>query len=119
MFIYDISTNLQTLEKSLESATGKLYPLKCDISKESEVAEAFKWIKTNLGGVDILINNAGVASYNTLTGIYSYIYTCASPILSGSECILKGAMNFIFASCLSNSITLALPGRTYLHLGMV
>jgi NADP+-dependent farnesol dehydrogenase len=63
-----ISINLQTLEKSLKSAKGKLYPLKCDVSKETEVQEAFKWIKTNLGGVDILINNAGVASFNKLTG---------------------------------------------------
>jgi NADP+-dependent farnesol dehydrogenase len=56
------------LANSIKTATGKLYPLKCDVSKESEVTEAFKWIKTNLGGVDILINNAGVGSYNSLTG---------------------------------------------------
>jgi NAD(P)-dependent dehydrogenase (short-subunit alcohol dehydrogenase family) len=56
------------LEKSLKSAKGKLYALKCDVSKESEVTEAFKWIKTKLGGVDILINNAGVATFNSLTG---------------------------------------------------
>jgi NADP+-dependent farnesol dehydrogenase len=56
------------LEKSLKSEKGKLYALKCDVSKESEITEAFKWIKTNLGGVDILINNAGVAAFNTLTG---------------------------------------------------
>jgi NAD(P)-dependent dehydrogenase (short-subunit alcohol dehydrogenase family) len=56
------------LEKSLKSEKGKLSPLKCDVSKESEVTEAFKWIKTNLGGVDILINNAGVATFNTLIG---------------------------------------------------
>jgi NAD(P)-dependent dehydrogenase (short-subunit alcohol dehydrogenase family) len=66
------SINLQSLGKSLKSAKGKLYPLKCDVSKESEITEAFKWIKTNLGGVDILINNAGVASYNRLIGKLVY-----------------------------------------------
>ncbi|XP_021929736.1 farnesol dehydrogenase-like [Zootermopsis nevadensis] len=57
---------VEALKNSLKSATGKLYPLKCDVSKESEVREAFKWIKTNVGGVDILVNNAGVASFSNL-----------------------------------------------------
>jgi NADP+-dependent farnesol dehydrogenase len=58
----------QELAEFLKSAPGKLYALKCDITKEAEVQEAFKWIKTNLGGVDILINNAGVASNSKLIG---------------------------------------------------
>ncbi|XP_021929737.1 farnesol dehydrogenase-like [Zootermopsis nevadensis] len=57
---------VEALKNSLKSAAGKLYPLKCDVSNESEVREAFKWIKTNVGGVDILVNNAGVASFSSL-----------------------------------------------------
>ncbi|XP_069685859.1 uncharacterized protein [Periplaneta americana] len=57
---------IQELADSLKSQPGKLYPLKCDITKETEVQEAFKWVKSNLGGVDILINNAGVASSSNL-----------------------------------------------------
>jgi NAD(P)-dependent dehydrogenase (short-subunit alcohol dehydrogenase family) len=52
----------QELSKSLQSATGKLYAVKCDIGNESDVLAAFKWVKDNLGGVDILINNAAIAS---------------------------------------------------------
>jgi NADP+-dependent farnesol dehydrogenase len=59
-----IFTVFQELSKSLKSANGKLYALKCDASKESDVQAAFKWVKDNLGGVDILVNNAAVA-YNT------------------------------------------------------
>ncbi|XP_069683496.1 farnesol dehydrogenase-like [Periplaneta americana] len=59
---------VQELEKSLKSAPGKLYSRKCDVTKEEEVKEAFKWVKDNLGGTDILINNAGVASLNSLSG---------------------------------------------------
>jgi NAD(P)-dependent dehydrogenase (short-subunit alcohol dehydrogenase family) len=56
------------LSKSLESASGKLFAVKCDIGNESDVLEAFKWVKDNLGGVDILINNAAVATETSLTG---------------------------------------------------
>jgi NAD(P)-dependent dehydrogenase (short-subunit alcohol dehydrogenase family) len=93
-----ISINLQTLEKSLKSEKGKLYALKCDVTKESEVKEVFKWITSNLGGVDILINNAGVASFNYLIGIK----TCASPRTNGRSCIVEAAMKCIFTSCLWN-----------------
>jgi NAD(P)-dependent dehydrogenase (short-subunit alcohol dehydrogenase family) len=58
----------QEIAKSLQSAPGKLYPLKCDVSKESDVKETFKWVKSNLGAVDILVNNAGVGDYNHLIG---------------------------------------------------
>jgi NADP+-dependent farnesol dehydrogenase len=56
------------MAKLLRSEPGKLHPLKCDVSKESDIKEAFKWVKSNLGVVDILINNAGVCDFNTLIG---------------------------------------------------
>jgi len=56
------------LSKSLESATGKLYAIKCDIGNESDVLAAFRWVKDNLEGVDILINNAAAATDTSLTG---------------------------------------------------
>ncbi|GFG29130.1 hypothetical protein Cfor_12656 [Coptotermes formosanus] len=59
---------VQELSKSLQSATGKLYAVKCDVSNEPEVLAAFKWVKDNLRGVDVLINNAAVAYDTSLTG---------------------------------------------------
>jgi Dehydrogenases with different specificities (related to short-chain alcohol dehydrogenases) len=38
------------------------------VTKETDVKEAFKWVKSNLGGLYILINNAGGDSSNTLIG---------------------------------------------------
>jgi len=61
-------TLFQELSKSLESASGKLFAVKCDVSNESDVLAAFKWVKDNLGGVDILVNNAAVATDTSLTG---------------------------------------------------
>ncbi|XP_049771487.1 dehydrogenase/reductase SDR family member 11-like [Schistocerca cancellata] len=55
--------------KALESndAPGKLYALEGDVRNEEQILSAFKWINDHLGGVDILINNAGVAQDSDLT----------------------------------------------------
>ena len=58
----------QELSKSLLSETGKLYAVKCDVTKDSDIETAFKWVKDNLGGIDILVNNAGVALRSPLVG---------------------------------------------------
>ncbi|XP_067613468.1 farnesol dehydrogenase-like [Eurosta solidaginis] len=36
------------------------YSVKCDVTSLESVTEAFDWIVKNLGGVDVLINNAGI-----------------------------------------------------------
>jgi NADP+-dependent farnesol dehydrogenase len=61
-------TVYQELSKSLQSETGKMYAIKCDVTKDSDIESAFKWLKDNLGGVDILVNNAGVAFNSPLIG---------------------------------------------------
>lgn len=43
-----------------------MYSIKADITKESDLLEAFDWIKTNLGPIHILINNAGILKASTL-----------------------------------------------------
>jgi hypothetical protein len=78
---------LQELEGSLQSAPGKLYALKCDVTKEQEIKEAFKWVKDNLGGVDILVNNAAADRNNSLCGnsnITFFTVTLLSPVLRAS-----------------------------------
>lgn len=43
----------------MESA-ARLHALKCDVSSEESIMEAFKFVEEKFGGVDVLVNNAGV-----------------------------------------------------------
>ncbi|XP_020280647.1 farnesol dehydrogenase-like [Pseudomyrmex gracilis] len=61
------------IEKLRELATevqqkynAKLYPIQCDVEKEENILEVFKWAEEHMGGVDVLINNAGVLSSESL-----------------------------------------------------
>lgn len=52
---------VEALQQSIpRSVSAKLYPIKCDLTQESEIKAAFNWIENSLGGIDILINNAGI-----------------------------------------------------------
>lgn len=51
---------VEALRLSLFGAEGQLNAIECDITKEEEVKRAYQWIEKTLGGIDLLINNAGV-----------------------------------------------------------
>lgn len=52
--------------KLTDDLKKNLYPVKCDVSNENEIIETFKWIDKNLGGISVLINNAGILRKTTL-----------------------------------------------------
>ncbi|XP_049840026.1 dehydrogenase/reductase SDR family member 11-like [Schistocerca gregaria] len=52
---------------ALKDAPGKLYALEADVSKEESILAVFKWIRENLSGVDILVNNVAVLVDEDLT----------------------------------------------------
>ena len=53
--------NIEELKKDLPAnLANNLHALKCDVSCEKEILEAFAWIEKHLGGVDVLVNNAGI-----------------------------------------------------------
>lgn len=39
---------------------GELHAIKCDVTIEQEIKDAFAWIDENLDGIHILVNNAGI-----------------------------------------------------------
>ncbi|KAJ4444221.1 hypothetical protein ANN_06012, partial [Periplaneta americana] len=44
----------------LKNLPGELHAVQCDITKEEDILSAFKWVEKHLGGVDVMVNNAGV-----------------------------------------------------------
>ncbi|XP_065167438.1 farnesol dehydrogenase-like [Atheta coriaria] len=60
---------IQTLSEKLskEGAKGKLYAVKCDMRVEEDIVKAFEWTTKNVGNIQVLVNNAGVASKSNLS----------------------------------------------------
>ncbi|KAL9705493.1 hypothetical protein quinque_009011 [Culex quinquefasciatus] len=43
-----------------QNVRKNLHAVKCDVSKEADVLGAFEWVNSSLGGIDVMVNNAGV-----------------------------------------------------------
>lgn len=39
---------------------GRLYTIKGDVTNSDDVSKIVKWTRSSLGGVDVLVNSAGV-----------------------------------------------------------
>lgn len=64
---------LKELAASIKSEFNvQIYPIKCDVQQEEEILKVFKWAEEELGGVDVLINNAGVIVNKPITGKYIF-----------------------------------------------
>jgi NAD(P)-dependent dehydrogenase (short-subunit alcohol dehydrogenase family) len=48
---------------------GEIHAIQCDISKEEDVVRVIKWTRDNLGGADVLVNNAGAVIRSMFKGV--------------------------------------------------
>ncbi|XP_015433449.1 PREDICTED: farnesol dehydrogenase-like [Dufourea novaeangliae] len=65
--VVGLARRREKLEELVDAlGDDKFYPIVCDLRKEEDIKEAFKWTEEELGGADILINNAGVADQSLI-----------------------------------------------------
>mgnify|MGYP002657104660 FL=1 len=50
----------EAVKKEIEDAGGKAFTAQGDVSKSEEVDRIFKTVKDEFGGLDVLVNNAGI-----------------------------------------------------------
>lgn len=67
---------VENISKKIVGKPGKLYAIKCDITKEEDVLKVFHWIENHLGPIQLLVNNAAILPSESITGNikYSYFY---------------------------------------------
>ncbi|XP_044731173.1 farnesol dehydrogenase-like [Chrysoperla carnea] len=58
---------LNKLKEDLKNESGEFHPIKCDMTIEEDILAAFQWTRNNLGGVNLLVNNAGTSRHSNLT----------------------------------------------------
>ena len=56
----------QSLSQELSASGGNLVAMKCDVRKEEDILSMMREIKSQLGGADICVNNAGLANNASL-----------------------------------------------------
>lgn len=50
----------EAVKKEIEAAGGKAFTVQGDVSKSEDVDRVFKAVKDEFGGLDVLVNNAGI-----------------------------------------------------------
>lgn len=50
----------EAVKKEIEAAGGKAFTVQGDVSKREDVDRVFKAVKDEFGGLDVLVNNAGI-----------------------------------------------------------
>jgi glucose 1-dehydrogenase len=56
----------QAMAAEIERGGGRAFPVQMDVSREDDVVRAFGEAREGLGGVDLLVNNAGIESASDL-----------------------------------------------------
>lgn len=95
----------QKLAAECQSAaySGTLIPYKCDLSNEEEILSMFSAIKTLHQGVDVCINNAGLAHNEPLL---SGKTDCWRNMIDVSACILTHTHHLSVIICTSSNLKL-------------
>lgn len=58
------------MKKTIEEKnfSGQFFAVECDLTNETDILNAFKWIDENIGGIHFMINNAGIIRISKILG---------------------------------------------------
>lgn len=59
-------------EVSTLNTSGRLCTMYCDLSKAEDIDKVFAHIEKTYGGVDIMVNNAGIINYSRVIGTFAF-----------------------------------------------
>lgn len=48
--------------------SGRFFTIECDLTNETDILNAFKWIDENIGAIHFMINNAGIIRISKILG---------------------------------------------------
>lgn len=65
---------IEEIKKNAGEVKGEIIPLKGDVGKEEEIIKAFEVIKEKFGTIHILVNNAGIARFGSLSGMFVFFF---------------------------------------------
>ena len=69
MRVVGLARRVERLEElKAKLAPGTFHPFKCDLTKESDILAAFKYVDEHVGPLHVLINNAGYLVSETIIG---------------------------------------------------
>ncbi|XP_076388788.1 farnesol dehydrogenase isoform X4 [Megachile rotundata] len=73
---------------SVKLGKDHFYGIQCDMCKEEDILQAFKWVEKELGGANILVNNAAFLSLNLLmdTPTAEYYKTIETNVIAPTIC---------------------------------
>ncbi len=63
--VYAVEINAETLEETVKNLGDKVHPMVCDITSEAAVTELMAHIDKEHGRLDVLVNNASIASVDS------------------------------------------------------
>ena len=110
--LIDINTkNNESVEKEIISTGHDAIAYTCDVTKEEDVRRVMERVKTDLGQIDILINNAGIVQCLPITelkssmiektfqvNVYSHFWTIRSVL---PDMIARGAGHIVAISSIA------------------